>query len=50
VPSTLNAPLGLIDYKFDTTKPGKTATVQLSITSPGGLKTNVRFNIVYTGT
>jgi hypothetical protein len=50
VPSTLDAPLGLIDYKFDTTKPGKTATVQLSIKSPGGLTTNVRFNIVYTGT
>lgn len=46
VPSTLNAPLGIIDYKFDPTKPTKTATIQLSIASPGGLTTNLRFTLV----
>lgn len=49
VPSTLNAPLGIIDYKFDPTKPTKTGTVQLAITSPGGLTTSVRFSLVYVG-
>jgi Bacterial Ig-like domain (group 1) len=49
VPSTLSAPLGLVDYKFDPTKPNKTATVQLSITSPSGLKTDLRFSLVYVG-
>jgi hypothetical protein len=48
VPSTLSAPLGIIDFKFDptATNASKTATVQVSITSPGGLTTSLRFNIV----
>ena len=48
VPSTLSAPLGIIDYKFDpaATNASKNATVQLSITSPGGLTSSLRFNIV----
>jgi Bacterial Ig-like domain (group 1) len=48
VPSTLEAPLGLIDYKFDpaATRANKTGTVQLSLKSPGGLTTNVRLSIV----
>lgn len=48
VPSTLNAPLGIIDFTFDptVTNASKTATVQLSIKSPGGLTTSLRFNIV----
>lgn len=48
VPSTLEAPLGLIDYKFNpaTTDANRTGTVQLSLRSPGGLTTNVRISIV----
>lgn len=49
VPSTLSAPLGIIDYKFDPTKSTKTATIQVSIASPGGLTTNLRFTLVYVG-
>lgn len=47
VPSTNTATAGLIDFKFDPAAANavKTATIQLSLRSPSGLTTQVRFTI-----